>query len=235
MTDSETTPENRPARTKPEQLFPMVRQFSYRLTKLLILLPLTPNHVTALSLLSGLAAAWFFAQGTYQEAVIGGALFVLGYTFDNCDGEIARLKNMSSEFGAKFDDVVDWLVDSVFFTALGYGTWMATDHVIWFWCGIAATTGATIDYVVDLFYYAKKGTGKNAETREEQAVVQKKPENLTDWLILIFHKFSRADFCMIVFVLAVFDILWLLLPAAAIGAQAYWITDLFNRSRGWRI
>ena len=72
-------------------------------------------------------------------------------------------------------------------------------------------------------------------TREEQAVVQKKAENLTDWLILIFHKFSRADFCMIVFVLVVFDILWLLLPAAAIGAQAYWITDLFNRPRGWRI
>ncbi|NKB21814.1 MAG: hypothetical protein GKS01_15080 [Alphaproteobacteria bacterium] len=235
MTNSEMPQEDRPALTKPEQLFPLIRQFSYRLTKLLILLPLTPNHVTALSMLSGLAASWFFAQGTYQDAVIGGALFVLGYTFDNCDGEIARLKNLSSEFGAKFDDVVDWLVDSVFFTALGFGTWVATDNMIWFWCGVAATAGATIDYVVDLFYYAKKSAAEDAESREEQAVVQKTPENLIDWLILIFHKFSRADFCFIVFALAIFDILWLLLPAAAIGAQAYWITDLFNRARGWRI
>ncbi|MBK17251.1 MAG: hypothetical protein CMM52_00220 [Rhodospirillaceae bacterium] len=235
MTDPQTSSGDRPALTKPEQLFPLVRQFSYRLTKLLLLTPLTPNHVTALSLLSGLAAAWFFAQGNYQDGLIGGALFVLGYTLDNCDGEIARLKNLSSEFGAKFDDVVDWLVDSVFFIALGYGTWIASDTIFWFWCGVAATVGATIDYVVDLFYYAGKEAEENAQTREEQAVVQKEPENIIDWLILIFHKFSRADFCMIVFALALFDILWLLLPAAAIGAQAYWITDLFNRARGWRI
>ncbi len=44
------------------------------------------------------------------------------YTFDNCDGEVARVKNMSSDFGAKFDDMSDWMVDASFFAALGYGT-----------------------------------------------------------------------------------------------------------------
>tara|TARA_Y100001934_G_scaffold244936_1_gene302798 strand:+ start:326 stop:613 length:288 start_codon:yes stop_codon:yes gene_type:complete len=43
------------------------------------------------------------------------------YTFDKCDGEIACVNAMSSEWGAYFDDFVNWLVDSAFFTALGSG------------------------------------------------------------------------------------------------------------------
>ena len=54
-----------------------------------------------------------------------------------------------------------------------------------------------------------------------------------DWFIYIVHKLSRADFCIIVLVLAMFNVTWILLPFAAIGAQFYWITDLFDRARGY--
>ena len=69
--------------------------------------------------------------------------------------------------------------------------------------------------------------------REEEAADVRKPEDFTDWIIYIFHKLSRADFCVIVLGMAAFDVLWILLPLGAIGAQAYWITDLFKRARGW--
>ena len=49
----------------------------------------------------------------------------------------------------------------------------------------------------------------------------RKQEDVTNWLIYIFHKLSRADFCLIVLGLALFDVLWILLPLGAIGAQAY--------------
>ncbi|MBT5048713.1 MAG: CDP-alcohol phosphatidyltransferase family protein [Rhodospirillaceae bacterium] len=219
--------------TPPDQIFPLTRHFSYWLTPVLMRTPLTPNQVTALSLLAGLGGACGFAQGTWIGGVWGGALLVLCYTLDNCDGEIARLKKLSSEWGAHFDDVVDWLVDGAFFAALGYGTYVATGNIIWLWLGLAATAGATIDYGIDLILNARARNDPAEKSREQEATDVRKPEDWRDWLIYIFHKLSRADFCVIVLTLAVFDIAWILVPLGAIGAQAYWITDLFKRARGW--
>jgi hypothetical protein len=231
---SDASPANEPYEpTVPTQLFPLTRHLSYWLTPFLARTPLTPNQITALSLAAGLAGAVCFTVGRWDWSVAGGLLLILCYTLDNCDGEIARMKRMSSEWGAHFDDVVDWLVDGAFFAALGYGTWAATGNVIWFWLGIAATFGATLDYVIDIVLYARAKGDADGKTREEEATDIRRPEDRIDWLIYIFHKLSRADFCVIVFALALVDSAWILLPAGAIGAQAYWVTDLFKRARGW--
>ncbi len=217
----------------PGQLFPLTRHLSYWLTPLLVRTPLSPNQVTALSMLAGLAGAWCFTLGTREGGIWGGLLLILCYTLDNCDGEIARLKKMSSDWGAHFDDAVDWLVDSAFFAALGYGTWVATGNIVWLWLGLAAAVGATIDYAIDIVLYARAKKDPDQKTREQEATDVRKPEDFLDWLIYIFHKLSRADFCVIVLGLALFHVAWILLPLGAIGAQAYWITDLFKRARGW--
>jgi len=219
--------------TVPEQIFPLVRHLSYRLTPILLKTPITPNQITTISLLLGLICAACFTQGNWIAGIIGGLLLVASYTFDNCDGEIARLKNISSEFGAKLDDMSDWIVDASFFAALGYGTAQVNGQQFWFWLGLAAAAGAFIDYVVDLIHQAKKSENPEAITREEQAKEPRQPEDGLDWLIYIFHKLSRADFCIIVLGLALFNVTWILLPFAAIGAQVYWITDLFERARGY--
>lgn len=221
--------------TAPRQLFPLVRHLSYRLTPLILRLPLTPNQVTALSMLFGLLGAACFLAGTWEWGMAGGLLLTLGYTLDNCDGEVARAKNMSSEWGARFDDFADWLVDTAFFAALGIGTWSATGQVFWLACGLAASAGASVDYVVDIAYRARTRRNPATPTREEVAKTERQPEDAIDWLIYIFHKLSRADFCVIVFGLAVFDVTWVLLPLAAVGAQAFWVTDLFRRARDWHV
>lgn len=184
-------------------------------------------------MMAGLIGAWCFAQGEWTSHIAGGLWLMACYTLDNCDGEIARLKAMSSEWGAHFDDFVDWLVDSAFFASLGYGVWQTTGDVVWVWLGAAAALGASIDYVIDIVLYARAKSEPDTKSREEEATDVRKPEDITDWLIYIFHKLSRADFCLIVLGLALFDVLWVLLPLGAIGAQAYWITDLFKRARGW--
>ncbi len=219
--------------TAPEQIFPLVRHLSYRLTPILLKTPITPNQITIISLLLGLICAACFAQGNWIAGIIGGLLLVTSYTFDNCDGEVARIKKLSSEFGAKLDDMSDWMVDASFFAALGYGTAQANGQQFWFWLGLAAAAGAFIDYIVDLRYEANKTKDPDAISREEQATEPKQPEDGLDWIIYIFHKLSRADFCIIVLGLALFNVKWILLPFAAVGAQAYWITDLFERARGY--
>lgn len=232
MAENSTT-EDTYTLARPAQLLPLTRHLSYPLTLFLVKLPISPNQVTALSLAAGLAGAWCFSLGTMNADIIGGLLLILCYTLDNCDGQIARLKNLSSEWGAQFDDLADWLVDTAFFAGLGFGVSTATGQQFWLWLGLAASAGATIDYVVDLIYHAKAKQDPSKATREETAKSVGKPKEAIDWLIYIFHKLSRADFCVIVFGLALFDVTWVLLPLGAIGAQAYWITDLFQRSRLW--
>ena len=228
-----TSPDGSATLEAPQRLFPLTRHLSYRLTPLLAATPLTPNQITALSLLAGLAGAWCFTVAAWRWDVAGGVLLILCYTLDNCDGEIARLKRMWSAWGARFDDLADWLVDGAFFAALGYGTWAATGNVIWLWLGLAATAGATIDYGIDLVFHARAKKDPAEKTREDVSTGARRPEDAIDWLIYIFHKLSRADFCVIVFVLALAGWVWVLLPLGAVGAQAYWMTDLFRRARGW--
>ena len=218
---------------RPAELLPLTRHLSYPLTLVLLRLPITPNQVTALSLTFGLTSAWCFGLGTSAAGIVGGLLLIACYTLDNCDGEIARIKNLSSDWGAQFDDIADWLVDGAFFASLGYGVSTATGETIWFWLGIAATAGATLDYLIDIFFHFKAKRDSSAQTREQTARGGRKPEDFLDWLIYIFHKLSRADFCVIVFGLSLFNLTWVLLPLGALGAQFYWIADLFKRSRNW--
>jgi phosphatidylglycerophosphate synthase len=233
---------------RPTRLFPLTRQFSWPVTRFLLRTPIGPNQVTALSLLAGLAGAWCFTLGTQSAGVTGALLYVLCYTLDNCDGEIARFRNMTSELGARFDDLVDWLVDTAFFAALGYGTWIATGEIIWFWLGFAAAAGATIDFVIDMLALVRTKKEEAARlpvsvpattlttTSDNVPVIAPDADDdpgrsLTDKLIYIFHTLSRADFCFIIFALTVADFVWILLPFGAIGAQIYWMTDLYKHAR----
>jgi hypothetical protein len=221
---------------RPTNLFPLTRLFAWPLSWVFLRTPITPNQITALSLVAGLAGAGLFAVGTWEASMWGAMLFSLCYTLDNCDGDIARARNMTSDSGARFDDVVDWLADSAFFVGLGVGTWVATDQVFWLWLGLAASTGATIDFVVDINRVPrwKKLWGKTvAEVPPEEASEEAGPKSngFSAQLMYIGHSLSRADFCFIVLGLTIFDVTWVLLPLAAIGAQVYWIVDLFRRDR----
>lgn len=216
---------------RPAKLFPLTRQLSYPVTQIIYRLPLGPNQITALSLLTGLIGAWCFAQGEWNWQLAGALWIVACYTLDNCDGEIARLKGLVSAWGAHFDDLVDWLVDSAFFAALGYGVWQTTDNSIWMWLGAAATLGATIDYCIDIYFNAQTRIRLATQAAEADATAEDVTKTLADRLMYVFHTLSRADFCFIILALTLFDVVWILLPFAAIGAQIYWIADIFRHLR----
>ena len=217
----------------PGQIFPLTRQLAYRITPFLLRLPVTPNQVTAASLLTGLAGTACFLFGQWGWGIFGALLIVLSYTLDYCDGEIARCKNLVSPFGEKFDDIADSLVDSVFFIMLGIGTTISTGNKLWMWLGIAAGAGAVINYAINTWKNARKRVDTKPDKPAPETKSPKKPDNTLDWIIFIFHKLSRAEFCNIILILAVFNVTWVLLPLAAVGAQVYWITGLLPRVHLW--
>ncbi|MDE0991628.1 MAG: hypothetical protein OSA23_00375, partial [Rhodospirillales bacterium] len=55
------------------------------------------------------------------------------------------------------------------------------------------------------------------------------PQTFGQKLFFIFHTLSRAEFCFIILILSAFDVAWVLLPFGAIGAQAFWLGDLFRK------
>lgn len=227
---------NDPAVIRPDALFPVTRQLGYYLSLLFIRLPVSANQVTFLSMIIGLSGSALFLKGEFQSNIYGALLLVLSYALDYCDGVIARLRDQSSAFGAAFDDFVDWIVDTAFFASLGFGTWSATDENWWLWLGLIAAVGSTIDYIIDLIRLNRFKIARLAAEKQASGETEPEPENSTaedatfrKKLFYVFHTLSRAEFCIIVLVLSAFDVVWVLLPFGAIGAQAFWLGDLFRK------
>ena len=69
--------------------------------------PVRPNHLTALRLLTGVGACVCLGLGTHAGMWWGGWLWLLSAFLDRADGELARLGNLMSEAGHRFDYLAD--------------------------------------------------------------------------------------------------------------------------------
>jgi archaetidylinositol phosphate synthase len=81
----------------------------------------TPNHLTTLRLVVGLAAAAAFLPGTYGWSNLAALLLILSNFLDHTDGELARMSGKSSRIGHVYDLVSDAAVTILVFLAMGAG------------------------------------------------------------------------------------------------------------------
>lgn len=216
-------------------LFPLIRHISHRVSRFLIRLPISANLVTTASLLAGITACWYLTDGTYRASLIGAAFFMVCYILDNSDGEVARAKNQCSPFGEKYDTFVDWVVHSGFFACLGWGVAMETGQHIWLWMGLVAAAGGSINYFVGIYLDHSQSAVVDDVAEPAAAIKEAVPTGLGQWAIYFFRELSRADFCFIVLLLALLNSVWLLLPAGAIGAQIYWLTQFVSGARKYHV
>lgn len=121
---------------------------------------ITPNGVTRLSILLGLASAACFATG---RLAAGAALFYLSFLVDCVDGKLARLKGTGTPFGLWLDYVGDRLRVACCAAGLGYGQYAATGDAAYVMMGTAVV-------VLDLFRYINGPQLKRVrEATREQA------------------------------------------------------------------
>ena len=92
-------------------------------------LQVSPNAITILSLVAGVASAYYFWQRGY---VAGALLYQLSFLFDCIDGKLARLQNRSSRFGGFYDGFVNHLVYIINVIALGFS--QPSDLILMFGC-----------------------------------------------------------------------------------------------------
>lgn len=81
----------------------------------------TPNHLTTLRLVLGLAACAAYGAGGNLWFVIGSLLFLLSTLMDHADGELARLSGKTSKIGHLYDLAADIAVQVLLFIAIGIG------------------------------------------------------------------------------------------------------------------
>ena len=83
--------------------------------------PITPNQITAVTLLLALGAACLFAQGNARAADWGAGLFVVARFFDHFDGELARFTGKKSRLGYYFDYFAGALSYTALFVGIAIG------------------------------------------------------------------------------------------------------------------
>ncbi len=83
---------------------------------------ITPNHLTTLRLLIGLAGIACIACGGYAWTNWGALLVVISNFVDHTDGELARISGKSSKIGHFYDLASDALITVLLFVSFGMAT-----------------------------------------------------------------------------------------------------------------
>ena len=122
--------------------------------------PVTPNQLTWLRLLAGIAAALAFSQGEDVWRNVGAALFLLSFLLDRADGQLARLSGKTSAYGHKLDLASDGLANGLAFLGLGIGL---RDGIFGLWAlAMGALAGLAVGAVLLLVVRIEARAGEGA-------------------------------------------------------------------------
>jgi hypothetical protein len=181
------------------------RPIARQLVRLLVRTPLTPNHVTLLAALMGVAAGAAVVLGVERPAwrLVAGLLLFCSVVLDCSDGQLARARGTSSTYGAILDGLSDYVVGLAM--GISGSLYMAgTLGSNWWWlvglAGIAssAVQSALFDHTKSR-YIARVGGGY-AEREEDLDKIAadlaraRRERRLRDAVLLwVYLSYSRAQ------------------------------------------
>jgi len=139
--------------------------------------PITPNAVTFLSFLGGLASAYNFAQGTISGFAWGGIWYAIANTLDCSDGQLARLQGSGTPLGRLVDGVVDWAISLAIFVGLAVGLQRTTgDAGVWYLVTAAGLTSALHAFMFDLYQQQFIAVVRGQENFVDRELAKVRPE-----------------------------------------------------------
>ncbi|MEU6712419.1 CDP-alcohol phosphatidyltransferase family protein [Nonomuraea sp. NPDC046802] len=115
---------------------------------------LTPNQVTLISIVLGVAAAACFATGDRPWMVLGGVLIYFAFVFDCVDGQVARYARKFGVLGAWLDATFDRFKEYVVFAGLAIG-WVVSGNGDDIWILALAAIGLqSVRHLLDFSFGA---------------------------------------------------------------------------------
>ncbi len=178
----------------------------YLLTPLLLRTPLSPNQVTLLSLFFGIMAGYLFSRGEVSSFIYAALAFEMAALLDNCDGDIARAKNMKSVFGGWLDVTADLGVDLTLFSGLTLGLLKTqTDARLVIVCGVLCLAGCVINFLL-VVWEKVKGFGPavferpNPEEAKRDHFLFKVADEIREgdssWFLVLLVFFGKTDYVL---------------------------------------
>jgi phosphatidylglycerophosphate synthase len=98
----------------------LYRPISFPLTRALAWTPITPNQISCAVAALVALGCWVTAHASHLLAFAGTAIVLAASYLDCCDGEIARVKLLTSRTGAWLDTIIDELSSIGYMVALGW-------------------------------------------------------------------------------------------------------------------
>ncbi|MGH2698607.1 MAG: CDP-alcohol phosphatidyltransferase family protein [Actinomycetota bacterium] len=131
---------------------PLVRLFAKRRW-------LTPDQVSFISLLVGLAVGPVFATATRAGLIAGAVLFYLSFMLDCVDGKLARATGVSSPKGELLDRIGDGARRASAGIGLSFYLWRSADDGNWLWAAAFAILAA---YFMEISGSPERGEPRGA-------------------------------------------------------------------------
>ncbi len=183
----------------------IIRKISGFITDLLVKTPITPNQVTIISLILGIVSAAFFSHGAHTYTIIAGVFYFVSTVFDQCDGEVARFKHMTSDFGKTFDIIVDSIVNATITIGITIAIYKTNGSGLTIIAGLLAMMGIVISLLLTTYF-------NNNESKNDTGAKE------------MLDKLNNKDFFYIIMLASVVfnQMIWFLL-IMAIGTNIYWI------------
>ena len=175
------------------------------LSKLLAHTSISPNQVSLVSILIGVASAWFFARGDF---LTGALVFQLCAVIDCVDGDLARALFKQSRLGKWLDLGGDQLVHFSVFAAIGIGVARTNPSVPALALGASAALGVLLCFAVIV--------------RALRMLAPQRGPHLNKLL----DATANRDFSVLLLVLALWGRMDLFLWMAGIGIHVFWVVLL---------
>jgi 1L-myo-inositol 1-phosphate cytidylyltransferase / CDP-L-myo-inositol myo-inositolphosphotransferase len=193
------------------------RRISLAITRRLAPTAVTPDMMTLTSLVVGLAGAPFFLSASATLQLTGALLFLAHSILDGCDGELARLKFLTSRRGA----ILDFWGDNVV-------------HVAVFVCiAIGWTLHAGTAWPLVLGAIAAVGTLGSAALMFERTAADRPESADSPATARLTAALASRDFIYLLILCSAFGKAFWFLIAAAVGTPAFFLVVLWNeRHRG---
>ena len=192
--------------------------------------PATPNFITGLGLFFGLWSGWAFAQGSYGWSIAGAFLAYVSAIMDHCDGMVARLKFLESEFGVWFESAVDYASYLAIFVGLAIGLYRETGFAHHLVVGGLFLFGWVMSFIV-MSRQRQRASGDNP-TDYPNRMHQKLERHSRNF----FHWFARRTYFLVrravlpyfILLFCLLDLRVLLLGWVTFGANLVWLLTLYN-------
>jgi phosphatidylglycerophosphate synthase len=186
------------------------RPLGFLCVKMFLPFPVTPNQVSIMAMIFGIAAGFFLARGSQFAFLMGGMLYGLSNILDCCDGMLARIKKNGTATGRIVDGVVDYITGGAVLIGLGAGLTKAvhlgTLHLpwnAWFLVVLAAASTAVhavlSDYYRNTFLDQRRTHSGGVESElekygaEHSRLITEKGHTMDKVLIWLYLKYLRLQ------------------------------------------